>query len=143
MQLEQVERELARLYAESDAVSGAALNPAGDIGGIRGRSPRQKEQLAVRRDRIAREIVALERERQHLLNKAASEERAAVAAQAQEIVTDRVRGAIKKGMRVTVAGFPNPGVVQRVNAKSVTVAFPSGYTERVRYDDVFPAGAGT
>lgn len=49
--LARVETKIAELSAECDRTSGAATNPEGDIGGIRSRSRRQKDQLHSRWDR--------------------------------------------------------------------------------------------
>lgn len=49
--LTRVETRIAELSAECDRTSGAATNPEGEIGGIRSRSRRQKDQLTARWDR--------------------------------------------------------------------------------------------
>lgn len=47
---------------------------------------------------------------------------------------------VTKGSTVYSATFGREGVVQRVNAKSITVRFPSGYTERLAPSDIYPRG---
>lgn len=60
-QLARVNVRLAALAAEMDRTSGRAINPDGEIGGMRGRSRRAKGQIIARWDRQAaehRELVA-------------------------------------------------------------------------------------
>lgn len=58
-QLARVNARIAALEAETERTSGRALNPDGEIGGMRGRSRRAKGRILDRWDRQAREHVQL------------------------------------------------------------------------------------
>lgn len=141
-ELDMVNAAIERNDKEWVRTSGHALNPAGDIGGIRSRSPRQKGRIVARWDRQAAEGVALMRRKKALETRIAAEKRE-VAREAQRPVLEAeiervLRDTLKPGDPVHVSGFPNPGTVVRVNAKSVSVKFPSGYKEAVQFSSVAP-----
>lgn len=137
-QLDAVNKKLEKHHAEWERTSGHALNPAGEIGGIRSRSRRQKARIWVRWDRQASEGVALVREKKRLEACIAAEAREALRPAAEARIERCLRDTLKKGDRVNVAGFQTTGVVVRVNAKTVSVQFPSGYREAVGWGVIDP-----
>lgn len=136
--VEEIEAELAKVdarieqhNAECQRTSGHALNPAGDIGGIRSRSKRQKRQMWERWDRQAKESIALHQKRDLLAAIIKNRKQAEI----EQMATVRVKEQVQVGDLVW-GGFPRPVRVKRKNTKSVTVECQSGYTERVPWDRV-------
>lgn len=132
-----VEQQLAALDAKTDFDADAdfALKTEG---GIRDESRRTKRRRAERWDSQAQQYVTLmERKRvleARLAHVQAAPGKAAAVAQVETIS----RAMLRVGDPVMVAGFPNQAAVTRLNAKSVSVRFASGRTERVEWAAVRP-----
>lgn len=143
-ELEQVNAALERNAAEGERVSGARLNPAGDIGGIRSRSKKRKRQIAERRDALAAESVRLVRERDRLqttiANLKAAPGREAVKERARISWRGILRDKLQKGDEVEVMPYRGTFRVVRVNKASVTVerGGASDFSERVSYAQIKP-----
>ena len=133
-----VEQQLAALNAKTDFDADADFALKTEIGGIRDESRRTKRLRAERWDSQARQHVTLmERKRvleARLARAQAAPGKAAAVAQVETILRAMLRG----GDPVMVAGFPNQAAVTRLNAKSVSVRFASGRTERVEWAAVRP-----
>ena len=135
-ELATVERKLAALNTKSDFDPNADFALKTEIGGIRSESRRVKRRRGERWDDQARDHAALMERKQVLEARLAQAQAAPRRAAAEATVDTILRATLRVGDPVTVAGFPDDAVVTRLNAKSVSVRFLSGYTERVSWSVV-------
>ena len=137
-ELAAVERKLVALSAASDFDPNADFALKTEIGGIRSESRRVKRRRGERWNDQAREHAALMERKRVLEARLASAQVAPVRAAAEATVNTILRAMLRVGDPVTVAGFPDDAVVTRLNTKSVSVRFLSGFTERVAWSVVRP-----
>lgn len=120
---EQIEQHLA------SSTSGAAMNPAGDIGGVRSRSRKRRRQIFERYSKEAKEHIELLKRREDLKRRIAyiesSSERERRALQ-RDISLYRWWNSLKPGD--TIEPGNNVLVITKKNAKSVVVSSGSRWT---------------
>lgn len=133
-----VDRQLAALDAASGLDPNADFALKTEIGGIRSESRRTKERRLDRWDEQARRYVALMERKRTLEAQLARAQAAPVKVAATARIETVLRAMLRVGDAVMVAGFANAAAVTRLNAKSVSVRFASGHTERVEWSAVRP-----
>ncbi|MCG3207209.1 MAG: hypothetical protein FOGNACKC_00809 [Anaerolineae bacterium] len=141
--LEQLERELATvndaidsLHKKAARTSGFAVNPVGEIGGIRSRSKRQKRKLMEKWDREVAELVGLYRRKRALESEIAALKVAPKREANQRLLDDFLKKTLKVGDMVW-CGYPDPKRVVRINQKTVTVQC-SNFLDRVPWSRLAP-----
>lgn len=109
-----------RHNAECEHSSGFVTNPAGEIGGIRSRSPKRKQQMFDRWTRQARTATDLFQQYKRIQREIKAKQ-AYISRRATEAARDEIlRLVLRPGDRVSVP-WSDDGIVVRVNQKSVTV----------------------
>ncbi len=140
-ELETKRDKMRKVHASRD---GMALNPAGDIGGIRSRSAKRKAQMFDRWTKDATESINLNKaiagkkaEIRLLENAPKRDAQAEGAKNAGDTITAFMRANVKAGDKVEFLPNPQtaPTIVRRVNAKSVSL---EPYGERYEWNDIFP-----
>jgi|CXWK01.1.fsa_nt_gi hypothetical protein len=141
-ELAAVDRKLAAAGAKSDFQPDMDFALKTEIGGIRSESRRKKNRRIDRWDREAAETTELVRRKRDLTGRiAAMEEREATAgtrrAQRERHI-DVLKACLKKGDRVEAGDYQAVGTVTRVNVQTVSFIMPSGFADRLPFEDIRP-----
>lgn len=119
-QLATIDAKQERHDAECERTSGFRTNPAGDIGGIRSRSKKQKQQLFERWSRQARTTVDLLEQRRRIVRDIEAKKQIIPRKAREAAANEILQLIIRPGDKVSVP-WSDSGTVVRVNKKSVTV----------------------
>lgn len=141
-QLAAVEQKLATAEARSDFQPDMDFALKTEIGGIRSESRRKKNARWDRWDREAAEINGLVARKRDLESRIAAMERREATAESREARRRRhvavLKACLKKGDQVQAGDYQVVATVTRVNAQTVSVMMPSGFTDRLPFEDIRP-----
>lgn len=133
--LDLVNAKLKQNDTEYDRYSGFKTNPANDVGGIRSRSSKQKNQLHNKWSQIAQDSVRLNAEKGELESKIKALQNAPKQAMDTWRVDAYIKLAIQPDAWIVTHDSQYPMQVKRVNSKSVTVDI-AGDKMLYRFDEI-------